>query len=81
MKLLIKLVSRLYNIVLILRIVINWLDLSPEAYPPVKLVYRLTEPVLEPLRRLINTKAGFDLSPLLAIILVWLLAKILVDLF
>ncbi|NLY89847.1 MAG: YggT family protein [Firmicutes bacterium] len=81
MKFLIKLLSRLYNIILILRILINWLKLSPEAYPPVKFVYRLTEPVLEPLRRVINSKAGFDLSPLVAIILVWLLAKILVEIF
>jgi len=81
-KIFIRLVSSLYNIILIARIVVNWLKLSPKSYPLVKFVYQLTEPVLEPLRRLINSRAvGFDLSPLLAIILIWLLAKILMDVF
>jgi len=78
-KILIRLLASLYNIVLFLRILINMFNLSPEAYPPVKLVYQLTEPILEPIRRIIDSsKAGFDLSPLIAIILVWLLTKILV---
>ena len=56
------------------------LKLSPQAYPPVKLVYRLTEPVLAPLGRIIGSnKAAFDFSPLVAILVIWLLAKILVE--
>lgn len=81
MKALIVLLFRLYIFILILRVVLTWFNLSPEAYPPVKLIHRLTEPVLEPLRRLLNGKIGFDLSPLLAIILIWLLVKILLEIF
>jgi len=82
MKALIVLLFRIYTIILLLRVILSWLKISREDYPPVKLVYRLTEPPLESIRRLIDTrKSGFDLSPLLAILIIWLLTKILLDIF
>jgi uncharacterized protein YggT (Ycf19 family) len=81
-KIFIKIFSNLYNIVLFLRFIFNLLKLSPGAYPPVNLVYQLTEPVLVPLGRIIDSsKAGFDYSPLVAIVIIWLLAIFLVNIF
>ena len=82
MKVLIVWLFRLYTLLLLLRIIFSWLKVDSEDYPVVNLVYRLTEPPLESIRRVVDTrKKGYDLSPLLAILLIWLLTKILLDIF
>lgn len=51
---------------LILQAVLSWINpYSPLAAP----AYQLTRPVLDPLRRVIPTISGIDLSPLVAILL------------
>lgn len=51
---------------LILQAVLSWVNpYSPLAAP----AYQLTRPLLDPLRRLIPTISGIDLSPLVAILL------------
>jgi len=51
---------------LILQAVLSWINpYSPLAAP----AYQLTRPLLDPLRRLIPTISGVDLSPLVAILL------------
>lgn len=82
MKALVVLLFRIYTIIFLLRIILSWLKISPEDYPLVNLVHRLTEPPLESIRRVVDTrKKGYDLSPLLAILIIWLLTKILLDIF
>jgi YggT family protein len=64
-------VVRLYEWVIIIRALVSWV--SPDPYNPVvRLLYRLTEPVLAPLRRLVPPRrlGGLDLSPILAILLI-----------
>lgn len=64
-------VVRLYEWVIIIRALVSWV--SPDPYNPlVRLLFRLTEPVLRPLRRLAppHRLGGLDLSPLLAILLI-----------
>lgn len=63
----------LYSLVIIIRALISWV--SPDPYNPiVQILYRLTEPLLRPLRRLLppHRLGGLDLSPMLALLLVQL---------
>ena len=70
-----------YMLLLIVRIAFSWFRVSSWSHP-VLLVYALTDPVIEPLRKLKWLRVGmFDFSPtlaLLAIILIkdWLLPAI-----
>jgi len=52
---------------LIFMIIISWLN--PGVYNPVsEVLYMITEPILRPIRRLIPPVAGFDISPIPAMI-------------
>ena len=57
-----------YSWVIILRAVVSWV--SPLAgHPAIRLLVKVTEPVLSPLRRLVPPRllGGIDISPVLAI--------------
>ena len=71
-------VLTLYMYVIIARALISWV--SPDPYNPVvQFLYRITEPVLNPLRRLVPAwKIGLDLSPMIAILIIVFLKRFLV---
>lgn len=63
----------LYALVIIVAALISWV--SPDPHNPiVRLLYRLTEPVFRPLRRLVPPRklGGIDISPILALLLLQL---------
>jgi YggT family protein len=66
----------LYSFVLFVTIVLSWLRLSPEN-PVVRLLARLTEPVLAPIRERLPSTGGFDLSPMLVLLGIQLLKRLL----
>jgi YggT family protein len=68
-----------YLWIIIIRALISWVN--PDPYNPiVQFLTRVTEPVLRPLRKLVPTwKLGIDLSPLLAILIIYFLEIALVD--
>jgi len=68
---------RVYEAVLLIRILISWV--SPNSgHPFVQIVYRLTEPVLGPVRRALPTGGfGFDFSPVVVFIGIELLRGLL----
>ena len=69
----------LYMYIIIARALISWVN--PDPYNGiVQFLYRITEPVLEPLRRLIPAwKMGLDLSPMIAILIIMFLKRFLVS--
>lgn len=79
---LLGIISSLFTIyiwIIIIRALISWV--SPDPYNPVvQILYKLTEPVLRPLRRLVppHKLGGLDLSPLIAILLLVLIRQTLV---
>jgi YggT family protein len=72
--LLLTVINVLYYALLILligRIIISLANISPY-HPIAQIVYRLTEPLLGPIRRLLPPAAGLDFSPMI----LWLLAAV-----
>jgi YggT family protein len=68
---------RLYEIVLMVRVIMSWVQPDPY-HPLVQWIHRLTEPLLEPIRRILPTGSlGIDLSPLVAFVLLQLLSNAL----
>ncbi len=57
----------LYEIVIIVRIVLTWIPHNPH-HPAATLLYKITEPVLEPVRRVIPSIGGIDISPIVVFI-------------
>ena len=70
----------LYTVVLLLRVVMSWFPPSSSrgALATVQLwLYKLTEPVLAPIRRALPPMGGLDLSPMLLLIVLQVVAQAL----
>ena len=73
---LIALTLTVFLVAVIIQVILSWV--SPGQYNPViGLVHKLSDPVLKPIRRLIPSLGGLDLSPLFATLLL-LVAKMLI---
>jgi YggT family protein len=58
---------QLYWFVVLASVILSWLPIDPEN-PIVRFVRASTEPVLEPIRKVLPPVGGFDLSPMLLLI-------------
>ncbi len=64
---LLKLIIYIFLIAVVIQVIISWVN--PGAYNPVTVIlYRLTEPLLRPARRVMPPISGLDLSPLIVLI-------------
>ena len=66
------------NWLIIIRALISWVN--PDPYNPiVQFLYKVTDPLLAPLRRLFPMLSiGLDISPIFALIFIWFLKLFLV---
>ncbi len=66
--------------ILILLIVVSsllsWFQPNPRN-PLVRLLHTLVDPVLHPIRAILPTAMGMDFSPMVAILILWMLQKLL----
>ncbi len=81
---LLLLLLRLYGWCLIAVAVMSWMLAFGviNAYSPVvrsllEVLYRLTEPLLRPIRRIVPSVAGMDFSPVIALIGLWFLGQLI----
>lgn len=65
----------IYEIILIARVFMSWVQPDPY-HPIVRWVYMLTEPILEPIRRLLPS-SGIDFSPLIVFLLIGVIRRML----
>jgi YggT family protein len=72
-------VLNIFMWVIIIRALLSWVN--PDPYNPiVQFLTRVTEPVLRPLRKLVPAyRLGIDLSPLIAILIIYFLEIAVVD--
>jgi YggT family protein len=76
---LISLVLDIYFWIIIARAVLSWVNPDP-FNPIVRFLYRVTEPVLRPIRRRLPTlQMGLDLSPMLVLLAIYFLKAFLVE--
>jgi YggT family protein len=76
---LVELLLWAYFWVVIARAVLSWVNPDP-FNPLVRFLYRITEPVLRPIRRRLPTfQMGLDLSPMIVILAIYFLQSFLVE--
>lgn len=68
-----------YSLILFGSVVLSWMQVSPDN-PVARVIYRLTEPVLSRVRKVLPTAGGFDFSPMVVLIALQLLKGLLVRL-
>ena len=66
----------LYSLIIVAAIVVSWINV-PRDHPAVRLLHRLTEPVLAPVRKILPPMGGMDFSPLVVLIGLQVLAGLL----
>ena len=61
------------------RVLLSWIPMGggSQLNPLVAIVYQITEPILAPLRRIIPRIGIFDLTPTIAIIILWAIANVI----
>ena len=65
----------LYCLVIVAAVVVSWTNL-PRDHPAVRFLLAVTEPVLEPVRRVLPLIGGIDFSPVAVIVVLRLIAGI-----
>jgi YggT family protein len=76
---LVQIVSRVLSLLIIVRAVLSWFSPDPRN-AIVRLVYRITEPLLAPVRNALPVMAGMDFSPLIVLVAIQVLERVLVQL-
>lgn len=70
------LVIELYSLVLFAAVVASWVAASSN-HPVKQFLDKVTEPVLEPIRKVLPPMSGIDLSPMVALLLLQVLGRLL----
>ena len=65
-----------FIIVMLIRVVFSWISPYP-TNAVTRFAYRITEPVLAPIRRMLPSMSGIDLSPMVVMLGAYLLISIL----
>jgi YggT family protein len=75
---LLLLVLDAYSLIVFVAVILSWLRLSPDN-PLARLIFTLTEPVLERIRRVVPAFGGFDFSPLVLLLGLRLIRRLLLS--
>jgi len=66
------------NLAILIRVIVSWLNVNP--YNPfLSLVYQITDPILEPLRRIIPPLGMIDITPIIAMLLLSVVQQVLLS--
>jgi YggT family protein len=60
---------------IIARALMSWLPVDQNS-PLVQMLYRITEPIIDPIRRMMPSTGMFDLSPMIAIIVLIVMVQL-----
>ena len=73
----------LFTLAIFARAILSFFPIRPDSpvAPIAQVLYRITEPVLAPVRRALPSMGGLDLSPLVVIFGIQILTRILLQLF
>lgn len=72
----VDLVLTVFELILLARIIASWLNADPYS-PIIQFLYRVTEPVLAPIRRMLPPTGAMDFSPLVAFLIIFVLRVVL----
>jgi YGGT family. len=66
-----------YSFIVIITALMSWIN--PNPYNPlVRFFYKITEPSLRPIRRVISLRLPFDISPLILLLIIYFIQNFLI---
>ncbi len=72
--------AQLFILAIIIRAILSWFPASRTLAPVSAVLSDVTDPVLRPIQRRLPTFGGFDLSPLIAIVLITVMESLVLNL-
>ena len=63
-------------VAILARVIISWLPMGSQSHPMVGIIYQITEPILAPIRRLIPRIGMLDLTPMIAIAILFTIREL-----
>ncbi len=81
--LIISYIFRILSFLILARVILSWIRISP--YDPrwgslVTAIYQLTDPIIEPVRRILPPMGGLDFSPIIVLFLLNILQSFILGL-
>ena len=76
---LVRVVATIYTVLIFIRVILSWVA-PAHSHPLLVMVYRLTEPVLGPVRAILPAMGGLDFSPVVVLIGIQFVKQILIRL-
>ncbi|MFW6457518.1 MAG: YggT family protein [Planctomycetota bacterium] len=70
-------ITDIYSFVIFARVVFSWLPPQSRHNPVYGFIYRITEPVLRPIRKRLPAMQGIDLSPIIAIVVLYMIRYVI----
>ena len=67
---------KIYGYIIIARALISWINPNP-SNPLIRIICAITDPVLVPIRRLLPDLGGLDISPFVAIVIIWFIISLI----
>jgi YggT family protein len=64
------------NLAILIRVIVSWLNVSPYN-PIIAFIWQITDPILEPLRRIVPPIGMIDITPILAMVVLSLIQQVL----
>jgi YggT family protein len=75
----VSLAFQIYEFLILIRVLLSWVRIDPY-HPAIRILYQITDPVLEPLRRVIPPIGGtIDISPVVALIILEIVHRIVIS--
>lgn len=74
---LISTLAELTILAIIIRVVLSWLPGVTALQSVARFFNKVTDPLIEPIRRRLPSMGGIDLSPLVAVVLIWIVESAL----
>jgi len=74
----IHLLFKIYKLLIIIRVLLDWV--RPNHYnPTITKIYKLSDPIIQPIRERLPFFYGIDFSPWVVLILIDIIEKLLID--
>ncbi|MHB0857784.1 MAG: YggT family protein [Anaerolineae bacterium] len=75
----VDILARVLNLVILARVLLTWIPMS-RGNQFVEIIFAITEPILGPIRRVLPSLGGLDLSPIVALLLLEMLRTLVLRL-
>jgi len=71
--------ARVLNIAILIRVFLSWMPINP-GNRFARFIIGITEPIMGPIRRLVPSIGGLDISPIIALLIVSVAERVLLTL-